>query len=232
MSDSHDQSPPSSSPLSAKARAHKVNALINQLPESQRALINERLSRSAPQLIPGRAGEEARVSNPDGSLDTPMKRARSLARSLLKRERAARIKRERLGIDAPESHGLYGEGPDRSERELVDPFADEEATDVDSHRPLPPMINLRRLDATSLLKVYQTSKLSEWLSALKIADPELKEHLLFSLPLGLASELEEALRSLGPLRLAEAQAAERLIMSRARALESRGEIRGLSQADV
>ena len=76
--------------------------------------------------------------------------------------------------------------------------------------------------------MYRASPLTDWLSALKIAEPELKEHLLYALPLDLAGELDEALRGLGPLKLSEAQTAERQVLKRAQALEARGELKEVS----
>ena len=237
---------PGSSKIRQRARAHKINDLISHLPPEQQAMINERLARSAPQLVQQRG--HGHSSSSSGGLDTPMKRARSLARSLLKRERAARLRREQLGINAERGprtldeldHDLSSRGLTRSTRQIdpfdpfdpTDPFSQESDVGSDGYvaPPAPPQSRLsqldalRRLDAPSLIKVYRASPLADWLSALKIAEPELKEHLLYVLPLDLAGELDEALRGLGPLKLSEAQTAERQVLKRAQALETRGEL--------
>ena len=88
-----------------------------------------------------------------------------------------------------------------------------------------PINALLSLDAECLLKAYLASDFEVWLKALKIADPEVKEHLLFTLPVRYASELEEGLRALGPMKLSEAQEAIRGVMAQVQRLDARGEVK-------
>ena len=164
---------------------NKINALLDNLPESQRASLMARLKGSAPQLL-------VSTNNKGGKnkpIDTPMRRAKAIARQLTR-----------------------GELP-----------KDAEVTDESKPENPPPKINiLLALSAQDLLKIYQASTLEEWLNALKIAEPEIKEYLLLHLPAREKSELEEALRQLGPVKLSQAQSATDTVMSKAQDLAQGG----------
>ena len=90
-----------------------------------------------------------------------------------------------------------------------------------------PLNAICQLRSNALQKLYRAVDKKIWLRALKIAEPEVKEHLLNHLSTRARADLEDDLRSLGPVRLSEAQEAERQIMGCARDLVKSGEISGL-----
>ena len=197
-------------------RLHKMNELLSHLPPEQRELITQRLSRSAPNLIRSKDTSSTSTKGSSGKIDTPMRRAKSLARSILKRERQVRQKRDYW--DHPEPPNSQPQVS--TEGELVS-WIDEDIAISESL----PMNTLLSLHVDCLLKAYLASDLDDWLKALKIVDPEVKEHLLFTLPVRYASELEDALRSLGPIKLSEAQEATQRVMARVQQLGARGEVK-------
>mgnify|MGYP003706089359 CR=1 FL=1 len=181
-----------SSDLVPRRRVHKINDLLEQLPDTQKASLMSRLQGAAPQLINPQA-----ASGQGKPIDTPMRRARAIARQLAR-----------------------GELP-RDSQPLTDPV------EVQRESPPPPMMALRSLKGRALLKVYQASPIEDWLSALKIAEIEIKEHLLVYLPPREKSALEDALRQLGPIKLSEAQEASLRVMSKAQHLVDRGVLKRL-----
>ena len=86
------------------------------------------------------------------------------------------------------------------------------------------ILNLKALHLQKLFKAIQRLF---WLKALKIAEPEVKEHLLSHLSARARADLEDDLRALGPVRLKDAQAASIEIMKVANKMERDGEISGL-----
>ena len=179
--------------LTPRRRVNKINDLLDHLPESQRASLMNRLQGTAPQLITPGGG-----SGRGKPIDTPMRRAKAIAR---------RLTRGELPRDA------------ESSTDSAPPTA------VES--PPPQMSALRSLKGRELALVYHASPLSDWLSALKIAEIEVKEHLLIYLPPREKSALEDALRQLGPVKLMEAQEASERVMRRAEDLSSEGKVRSL-----
>lgn len=215
-------------PNEERRRLRKMNELLNHLPPEQRELLTQRISRSAPGLIRTKSETKTALGSPSpGAIDTPMRRAKSLARALLKRERETRLQRERWGpgdaqgdpLTETSAHPLGGD-------ELLwaheGDLSEEELTLTKREIPINALLSL---DAECLLKVYLASDLEVWLKALKIVDPEVKEHLLFTLPVRYASELEEGLRTLGPLKLSEAQESIRSVMAQVQRLDARGEVK-------
>ena len=201
-------------------RLRKMNALLSNLPAEQRELLAERISSSAPGLIKSKT--TSKPGSSDGAIDTPMRRARSLARSILKRERTARQQKGRWG--PPNSSDDLTQASQTASIAIKDHEEDSD-DEYSTLTPPLPLSALLDLDAPCLLKAYLDSELEDWLKALKIADPEIKEHLLYTLPVRYASELEEALRSLGPMKLSDAQAAAHYVMKRVQKLSNRGEIK-------
>ena len=182
-------------------RLHKVNELLNHLSSEQRRSLTSRLTRNAPDLVTSGARDQP--------IDTPMRRARSIARALLKRERKAALTRGVHGSNSGsglELVSLEGVEGDESQRDRL--RGDQALASEPDAPPPPPLRALLRLTPAKLLKAYQVATLPEWLMALKIAEPEVKEHLIFNLPPRVASELEAALRDLGPVKLGEAQELE------------------------
>lgn len=172
--------------LTPMKRVNKINALLDHLPESQRASLLNKLESNAPQLISPKAGKNGKKP-----IDTPMRRAKAIARRLTRGELS---------------------------RESESPV---EAIDLG---PIPPLSDLANYFGKSLLLIYRASPLDEWLKALKIAEPELKEHLLIHLPVREKSALEEALRQLGPVKLSQAQEASQTVMRPILELERTGQI--------
>lgn len=83
--DKHDlQPPPSDSSKPPTRRVHKINDLLQRLPSSQRDSLVDRLAGTAPQLLSRDLRGSGRESKRSGPIDTPMRRARSVARRLLK----------------------------------------------------------------------------------------------------------------------------------------------------
>ncbi len=179
--------------LTPMKRVNKINALLDHLPESQRASLLNRLESNAPQLISPKGGK-----NGKRPIDTPMRRAKAIARRLTRGE----LSRE-------------SESP-AEEIEL---------------KSAPPISALAQYQGKSLLLIYQASPLSEWLKALKIAEPELKEHLLIHLPVREKTALEDALRQLGPVKLSEAQEASQTVMRPILELEQSGQLKSHAKLD-
>lgn len=171
-------------------RVHKINDLLDRLPAGQRSSLMHRLEGTAPQLVSPQKSAGGRQP-----IDTPMRRAKAIAR---------RLTRGELPRD---------EEPIEEEIEL---------------KPPPAISALLDYYGKELLLIYRASPLSEWLNALKIAEPELKEHLLVHLPAREKTALEEALRQLGPVKLSEAQNASVEVMKRAAELEQKGKIQVFS----
>ena len=194
---------------SERQRIHKMNELLSHLPPEQREQITQRLSRSAPGLIRSKGSPSSK-----GSIDTPMRRAKSLARSILKRDRAVKQTKDRWSTQTSTQTQNSVEG---------EPLSWEEEDLKISIKKLP--VNaLLTLQVNCLLKAYLASDIEDWLKALKIAEPEVKEHLLFTLPVRYASELEDELRSLGPIKLSDAQEAATRVMAQVQRLGERGDI--------
>ena len=214
-------------PNEERRRLRKMNELLNQLPPEQRELLTQRISRSAPGLI--RTKGEAHTAHgrsSQGVIDTPMRRAKSLARALLKRERETRLQKERWSPGDAQSDPLTETtSPHRDDLLWAHEGGDLSEEDLTLTRRDLPINALLSLDAECLLKAYLASDFEVWLKALKIADPEVKEHLLFTLPVRYASELEEGLRALGPMKLSEAQEAIRGVMAQVQRLDARGEVK-------
>ena len=166
-------------------RVHKINDLLDRLPAAQRSSLMQRLEGTAPELVSSQ--KSAGGKKP---IDTPMRRAKAIARRLTR-----------------------GELPQDTELE-----------EQEEEIPPPPMTALLDYYGKELLVIYQASPLAQWLKALKIAEPELKEHLLVYLPPREKTALEEALRQLGPVKLSEAQSASSEVMKNAQALEKQGKI--------
>ena len=179
--------------LTPMKRVNKINALLDHLPESQRASLLNQLESNAPQLISPKVGKDGKKP-----IDTPMRRAKAIAR---------RLTRGELSRD------------NESPSEEID------------LRPVPPLSELSNYYGKPLLLIYRASPLVEWLKALKIAEPELKEHLLIHLPVREKTALEEALRQLGPVKLSQAQEASQTVMRPILDLERKGQIQPLRQAD-
>ena len=180
--------------LTPRRRVNKINDLLDQLPETQRASLMSRLEGTAPQLI----SPEGRGGRGGKPIDTPMRRAKAIAR---------RLTRGELPRDA--------ESP--SDSDLPQP----------AESPAPSMATLRSLKGRELSLVYNSSPLSDWLTALKIAEIEVKEHLLIYLPPREKTALEDALRQLGPVKLIEAQEASERVMRRAETLSLEGKVSSL-----
>lgn len=180
------------------SRVHKINDLLHRLPASQRSSLVEKLSGTAPQLLTSQLSKRLGgqdESSSRGPIDTPMRRAKSLARQLIREA-------NRQSVEPPEEP-----------------------------KPALPLDALRNLARTDLTRVYRSEPLERWLTALKIAEPELKEHLLLQLSARESAELEDALRELGPIKLSDAQAAAEAIMRSAQKLADQGEIRLLTVVD-
>lgn len=191
QSDDRRDKPNQGEGLTPRRRVNKINELLDQLPETQRASLMNRLQGAAPQLIT----PEARNGRGGRPIDTPMRRAKAIARRLTR-----------------------GELP----RDAESPANQDSITPID--QPPPSMATLRTLKGRELALVYHASPLSDWLSALKIAEIEVKEHLLIFLPPREKSALEDALRQLGPVKLIEAQEASVRVMRRAETLSLEGKI--------
>ena len=100
---------------------------------------------------------------------------------------------------------------------------------IDSkHREIP-FHHLSFLNSTDFQKVFEGLSRSTWLRALKIAEPEFKDFVLSNVSVRIRGDVEEELAYLGPVRLGDAQDAQKQIVEYAKILEEKGEIARLEE---
>ena len=119
---------------------------------------------------------------------------------------------------------LSGDPPSSDQHEPEEIHKVEEVREI-------PFDHLSSLSSIDFQKVFEGINRVVWLKALKIAEPEFKDFVLSSVSVRIRGDVEEELAYLGPVRLSDAQDAQKQIIDYARSLEDQGEIHGLSLND-
>jgi flagellar motor switch protein FliG len=106
---------------------------------------------------------------------------------------------------------------------------EQDVIDTKINQFIPEFSCLQNLSSKMIQKVFHSIERTQWLKALKIAEPEFKEYLLNHLSVRVRADLAEDLRLLGPVRLKDASEACEFIIKHAWDMERKGIIKGLTR---
>lgn len=140
----------------------------------------------------------------------------------LPEDAAERISREIAAMDAVGKEQV---------RAVVDEFRDLAAAAGAGPGPAPAFEDMLLVDDGEMRRLLADIEPRAVALALKTASPELKEKMLRNMPARAAEDVEDRLRRLGPVRVADVEAAQQAIVDAAGCVESRDSARG-GEGDV